>query len=115
MAGSYFVVDHVSDENKTDGLVESYQMLPVQYQQEDGTVVSGFRRVNFVHWPNVPTPFVHEEWSEDLTFTNIYSPDDDAVDEDEDEDEDDYDDEDEDEASFDGESEEGYSEAEVEG
>jgi hypothetical protein len=113
MAGSYFVVDHISDSNKTDGLVESYQMLPVQLQQEDGTIVSGFRRVNFVHWPNLPTPFVHEEWSEDLTFTNIYSPDDDASD-DEDDEEEYEEDEDEDEASFDGD-EETYSELEAEG
>ena len=113
MAGSYFVVDHVSDANKTDGLVESYQMLPVQYQQEDGTVVSGFRRVNFVHWPNIPTPFIHEEWSEDLTFTNIYSPDDDLTD-DEDEDEEEYEEDEDEGASFDGE-DETYTENEVEG
>jgi hypothetical protein len=111
MAGSYFVVDHVSDTNKTDGLVESYQMLPVQYQQEDGTVVSGFRRVNFVHWPNIPNPFVHEEWSEDLSFSNIYSPDDDYAD-DEDEDEEDYQDDEDEGVSFNGDEEETYTEAE---
>jgi hypothetical protein len=103
MATAYFVVDHVSDENKTDGLVESYQMLPVQYEQEDGSVVSGFRRVNFVHWPTLPSPFVHEEWSEDLVFSNIYTPEEDSGgDDDEDDDEEEYDDEDE-ETSFEGE------------
>jgi hypothetical protein len=103
MSSSYFVVDHVSDETKTDGLIESYQMVPVQYEQEDGTVVSGLRRLNFVHWPSQPHPFVHEEWSEDLVFSNIYLPDEDQTDdEDEDEDEDDYGD---DEASFEGEEE----------
>jgi len=102
MSGSYFVVDHASDEAKKDGLVESYQMVPVQYEQEDGSTISGFRRLNFVHWPSLPHPFVHEEWSEDLVFSNIYLPDEDQTD---DEDDEDYDDEDEydDEASFDGE------------
>lgn len=80
MSSSYFVVDHVSDEGKTDGLVESYQMVPVQYEQEDGTTVQGFRRLNFVHWPSQPHPFVHEEWSEDLVFSNIYLPDEDQAD-----------------------------------
>lgn len=102
MAGSYFVVNHVSDELKVDGLVESYQMIPVQYQNEDGSVSTGYKRVNFVHWPQIPTPFVHEEWSEELTFTNIYSPDDDSG-EDNDEDYEEYDDEeDDDDVSFDG-------------
>ena len=104
MANSYFVVDHVSDQTKTDGLVESYQMVPVNYEQEDGSTISGFRRLNFVHWPAQPHPFVHEEWSEDLVFSNIYLPDEDQVDdedEDEDEDEEDYDDE----ASFEGDEE----------
>jgi hypothetical protein len=100
MSGTYFVVDHVTDENKTDGLVESYQMLPVQYQQEDGTVVTGYRRVNFVHWPNIPTPFVHEEWSEDLTFTDIYSAADDSLDDDDDDEEGDEEEDEEYDSSF---------------
>jgi hypothetical protein len=104
MSGSYFVVDHLTDETKRDGLLESYQMLPVSIQQEDGTVTTGYRRLNFVHWPGIPAPFVHEEWSEDLAFSNIYTP---SLDEtDEDEDEEDYgDDEDgeDDELTFDGE------------
>ena len=102
MTTAYFVVDHATDPDKVDGLVESYQMVPVQYEQEDGSVVSGVRRVNFVHWPSAPQPFVHEEWSEDLIFSNIYTPADDLGDDDEDEedlDEEDYEDED-DEASF---------------
>lgn len=105
MATAYFVVNHVSDQNKKDGLVESYQMIPVQYEQEDGTVAAGFRRVNFVHWPELPTPFVHEEWSEDLVFSNIYTPEDDGDYDDEDE-EDDYEDEDEETVGFEGEEEE---------
>lgn len=108
MSGSYFVVNHVSDETKTDGLVESYQMIPVQYQQEDGTLSTGLRRLNFVHWPELPNPFVHEEWSEDLVFTNIYTPELDAADE-EDEDEEEYE-EDEKETVFEGDGEE-YTEA----
>ena len=104
MNGSYFVVDHVSDTNKTDGLLESYQMVPVQYDNGQGGVQTGFKRLNFVHWPNIPSPVVHEEWSEDLVFTNIYSPDDDYGEE--------YDDEDEEESEYEedadfGEAEEG--------
>lgn len=107
MSGTYFIVNHVSDADKTDGLVEGYQMLPVQYEGENGETVTGFRRVNFVHWPNIPNPFVHEEWSEDLVFSSIYNA---LEDTGEDEDEDEYDDE-EDDASFD--SEEGTTEAEA--
>ena len=96
MPTAYFVVDHVSDEQKTDGLVESYQMIAVQYQQEDGTLASGIRRVNFVHWPELPNPFVHEEWSEDLVFSNIYTPEEDGGpnDEEDDEEEEDEDEDD---------------------
>ena len=97
---SYFVVDHVSDQNKTNGLVESYQLVPMQYELEDGTVTTVMKRVNFVHWPELPNPFVHEEYSEDLVFSNIYTPEYDEGDED-DEDEDEEE-EDEDEADFDG-------------
>jgi len=88
MSGSYFVVSHVSDESKNDGLVESYQMVPVQYQNEDGTLTTVMKRLNFVHWPEHPTPFVHEEWSEDLVFSNIYTPEYDAAGDDEDYEED---------------------------
>ena len=82
MSGSYFVVNHVSDENKNDGLVESYQM--VQTFNEEG-IFAGMRRLNFVHWPELPVPFVHEEWSEDLEFSNIYTPELDDVEDDEEE------------------------------
>jgi hypothetical protein len=114
MSGTYFVVDHVSDGNKTDGLIESYQMIPVQYDNGQGGLSSGYKRLNYVHWPNIPHPFVHEEWNEDLVFSNIYSPADDAG-EDEDEDEEDFDDysDDEEEANFDG--EEGGTTTELEG
>jgi len=81
---AYFVVNHVSDENKTDGLVESYQM--VTFQNEDGSLFA--KRVNFVHWPKMPNPFVHEEFSEALVFANVYVPEEDNVDEDEEEEED---------------------------
>jgi hypothetical protein len=91
MAGSsFFVVDHVSDPQKTDGIVESYTMVPVQYDTEQGPV-QGIRRMNFVHWPEIPVPFVHQEWSEDLQFSNVYVPELDNGDDDDDED---YEDED---------------------
>jgi hypothetical protein len=76
---SYFVVNHVSDTTKTEGLVESYQMVTLQ--NEDGTLVS--KRINFVHWPAYPNPFVHEEWSESLVFANVYVPEEDNVEEEE--------------------------------
>lgn len=105
---SYFVVDHVSDSNKTDGLVESYQMIPVQYDNGQGGLSTGYKRLNFVHWPTIPNPFVHEEWSEDLIFTNVYTPELDDAYGDDDEDED----EDEEEADFSDEDSEDYEEAE---
>jgi len=105
MSGSYFVVNHVTDTEKTDGLVESYQMVPVQYQNEDGSVTTSYKRLNFVHWPELPTPFVHEEWSEDLEFSNIYTPELDAGATDDEDEEEEYEEEDE-EAEFDGEDEE---------
>jgi hypothetical protein len=71
---AYFVVNHISDENKTEGLVESYQMVPVQVQGDDGEVRQSFKRLNFVHWPQLPVPFVHMEWDDDLKFENIYTP-----------------------------------------
>lgn len=104
MSGTYFVVNHVSDPNKIDGLVESYQMIPVQYDDGNGGIVNGFKRLNFVHWPSVPTPFVHEEWSEELTFTNIYTPIIDDQDDEDDEEEEDYSDDEE--ADFEAEEEE---------
>lgn len=115
MAGSYFVVDHVSDENKTDGLVESYQMVPLQYEQEDGTITTILKRMNFVHWPAIPSPFVHEEWSDDLVFSNIYTPELDGGEEDEDEEEvEEYEEDEEgeevDEVTFDGNEDEEYTE-----
>lgn len=110
MSGSYFVVNHVSDETKQDGLVESYQMIPVQYDNGQGGISTGYKRLNFVHWPAIPAPFVHEEWSEDLIFTNIYTPElDDGDDEDEDEDEEGYEFDDEEEG------EEAVEEGEAEG
>jgi hypothetical protein len=111
MSGSYFVVDHVSDENKKEGLLESYQMIPVQYDNGQGVIQGGFKRLNFVHWPGIPSPVVHEEWSEDLIFTNIYTPSEDFGDEDDDEDydDDDYDDE---EADFSEEATEAYNDGE---
>lgn len=87
MASSYFVVDHVTDPNKKDGLVESYQMIPAQYQMEDGSIINGLRRVNFVYWPSIPTPFLHEEYNEDLVFSTIYTPEIDDAEEDEEEEE----------------------------
>lgn len=80
---SYFVVNHVSDENKTEGLVESYQMVSVQ--DEAGNVF--LKRLNFVHWPTAPHPFVHEEWNENLVFANVYVPEDDNGDTESEEDE----------------------------
>jgi hypothetical protein len=110
---AYFVVDHVSDQTKVDGLVESYQMIPVKYEQDDGSIVSGLRRLNFVHWPSQPHPFVHEEWSEDLVFSNIYTPEDDNNYDDEEEDEDDDDYTGDETSSFDGEELEDTIEAET--
>lgn len=74
MSANYFIVDHVSDENKKEGVLESYQMIPVQYTDENGNVVNTLRRLNFVYWPDVPSPLFHEEWTEDLIFNDIYSP-----------------------------------------
>jgi hypothetical protein len=84
---AYFVVNHVSDENKTDGLVESYQM--VTFQNEDGSLF--MKRVNFVHWPKMPNPFVHEEYNEALVFANVYVPEEDNAEEDEEDEEETYD------------------------
>ena len=70
---SYFIVDHISNPEKTEGIVESYQMVNVEID-EDGTTTSSSKRINFVHWPNLPAPFVHEEWSDELVFSNIYTP-----------------------------------------
>lgn len=70
---AYFIVDHATDPNKTDGIVESYQVI--SFQNEDGSITP--TRMNFVHWPKLPIPFVHEEWSANLKFTNIYTPEDD--------------------------------------
>lgn len=81
---AYFVVNHATDENKTDGLVESYQMVNVEIQQEDGSTAILPKRLNFVHWPSIPVPFVHEEWSESLVFTNVYVPEEDGNDDDDD-------------------------------
>ncbi len=87
MSSTYFVVDHVSDALKTDGIVESYTMVPFQYEQ-DGQMITTMKRLNFVHWPELPIPFVHEEWSDSLRFTNIYIPEQDGgEDDEEDEDE----------------------------
>ena len=86
---AYFVVNHATDEDKTDGLVESYQMINVEIEQADGSIAIIPKRLNFVHWPSIPVPFVHEEWSESLVFTNVYVPEEDNTDEDEDEDYDD--------------------------
>ena len=72
---SYFVVDHISDERKTNGLVESYQMVPVVVEDEQGNPQQILKRLNFVHWPELPVPFVHQEWDDVLKFENIYSPD----------------------------------------
>jgi hypothetical protein len=69
MANSYVSVNHVSDELKTDGIVESYQMVDVE---EDGGITK--KRLNFVVWPNIPSPAFHEEWSEDLVFDSIFTP-----------------------------------------
>lgn len=84
---AYFVVNHATDENKTDGLVESYQMINVEIQQADGSIAVIPKRLNFVHWPTIPVPFVHEEWSESLAFTNVYVPEDDNNGEEEDDNE----------------------------
>ena len=84
---AYFVVNHATDENKTDGLVESYQMINVEIQQADGSIAVIPKRLNFVHWPTIPVPFVHEEWSESLAFTNVYVPEDDNIGEEEDDNE----------------------------
>jgi hypothetical protein len=84
---AYFVVNHASDENKTDGLVESYQMINVEVEQADGSIIVIPKRLNFVHWPTIPVPFVHEEWSESLAFTNVYVPEDDNNGEEEDDNE----------------------------
>lgn len=74
-----FVVNHIEDENKTDGLVESYQLVMQPVTNEAGEVVGHMpKRVNFVHWPKIPVPFVHEEFCEDLKFETIYIPEDDA-------------------------------------
>jgi hypothetical protein len=106
--GTYFVVNHATDTTKIDGLVESYQMIPIQYDDGSGNISTGFKRLNFVHWPAIPHPFVHEEWSDDLVFSNVYTPLlDDADDEEEDDEEEEYDDSEEEEQEFDGEEEEG--------
>lgn len=110
---SYFVVDHVTDGNKRDGLVESYQMVPVQYDNGQGALVTGYKRMNFVHWPAIPSPFVHEEWSEDLVFSNIYTPEDDIADDEDEDGDEDYDFAGEDDETFDG--EEGEQAIEAEG
>jgi len=67
MSGTYFVVNHVSDPLKTEGIVESYQMVMLDRGQ--GPELT---RLNFVHWPEIPVPFVHEELSENLAFSNLY-------------------------------------------
>ena len=82
---SYFIVDHARDVEKTEGIVESYQMVTVEVEDEEGKVITTTKRLNFVHWPNLPQPFVHDEWSEDLVFSNIYTPElDDGIDDDDD-------------------------------
>lgn len=85
---AYLVVNHVSDELKQEGFVESYQMVNVEIQNEDGTTAILPKRLNFVHWPQLPIPFLHEEWSENLAFANVYVPENDDNDS-EDEDDDD--------------------------
>lgn len=71
---AYLVVNHIEDENKQDGFVESYQMVNIEVQNDDGSTSIIPKRLNFVHWPQLPVPFVHEEWSENLVFSNVYVP-----------------------------------------
>lgn len=72
---SYMVVSHVTDENKQQGIVESYQMISLPQSNDAGEITHYVpKRLNFVHWPEIPVPFVHEEWSDDLKFENIYTP-----------------------------------------
>ena len=81
---AYLVVNHVSDESKQEGFVESYQMVNIEVQNDDGSTSIIPKRMNFVHWPQLPNPFLHEEWSEDLTFVTVYVPENDNNEDDED-------------------------------
>ena len=70
-------VNHVSDETKKGGIVESYQYVPMSVTVIDPTtnqevVQTQMMRINFVIWPGHPVPFVHEEFSADLAFDNVY-------------------------------------------
>ena len=72
------VVNHVTDKTKRGGIIESYQYLPMEFQELDsegnptGGTITKMVRVNFVIWPGHPVPFVHEELSENLAFDNVY-------------------------------------------
>ena len=73
------VVNHVSDDTKVGGIVESYQYIPMEFDVIDedtgeatGQKITKFVRVNFVAWPGHPVPFLHEEFSENLYFDNVY-------------------------------------------